>query len=165
MKYNFLRFPEGKCKAVTFSYDDGTKADIQLANILTKYGLKGTFNINSSKSHADKKLTEEEVRTHILEAGHEIAIHGEVHKALIQCSPLEGVQEVLNCRLTLEKTFGRIIRGMAYSDASPQKTPSVKTDYTKIKQYLEELGIAYARSIGMDNKLMSIEPKQTLYLT
>ena len=39
MKYDFLRFPEGKCKAVTFSYDDGTKADIQLANILTKYGF------------------------------------------------------------------------------------------------------------------------------
>ena len=25
MKYVFLRFPEGKAKAVTFSYDDGCK--------------------------------------------------------------------------------------------------------------------------------------------
>ena len=31
MRYRFLRFPEGKFKAVTFSYDDGLHADIRLA--------------------------------------------------------------------------------------------------------------------------------------
>jgi signal transduction histidine kinase len=46
-RYTFLRFPEGKMKAVTFSYDDGVGQDIRLVALLDKYGLKGTFNINT----------------------------------------------------------------------------------------------------------------------
>ena len=37
----------GKMKAVTFSYDDGVTQDIRLIELLNKYGLKCTFNINS----------------------------------------------------------------------------------------------------------------------
>ena len=46
MKYRFLRFPEGKQKAVTLSYDDGCKEDIRFSDVITKYGLKCTFNLN-----------------------------------------------------------------------------------------------------------------------
>ena len=42
-----MRFPEGKKKAVTLSYDDGVVSDIRLMEILNKYGLKCTFNINT----------------------------------------------------------------------------------------------------------------------
>ena len=48
MKYKFARFPGGKLKAVTFSYDDGVNQDIRFAEILSKYGLKGTFNLNTA---------------------------------------------------------------------------------------------------------------------
>ena len=41
MNYQNLRFPEGKAKALTFSYDDGCRADVRMAKTLTKYGLKG----------------------------------------------------------------------------------------------------------------------------
>jgi len=37
----------GKKKAITFSFDDGTMQDVRLFEILNKYGLKATFNINS----------------------------------------------------------------------------------------------------------------------
>ena len=37
----------GKLKAVTFSYDDGVTQDIRFIEMLDRYGLKGTFNINS----------------------------------------------------------------------------------------------------------------------
>ena len=47
MKYRFMCFPGGKQKAVTFSYDDGVTQDVRLCEILSSYGLKGTFNINS----------------------------------------------------------------------------------------------------------------------
>ena len=43
----FMRFPEGKVKALTLSYDDGVEQDVRLIEIMKKYGLKGTFNINS----------------------------------------------------------------------------------------------------------------------
>ncbi|MBR2036791.1 MAG: polysaccharide deacetylase family protein [Lachnospiraceae bacterium] len=150
MQYKFLRFPGGKTKAVTFSYDDGNKADIRLADTLTKYGLKGTFNLNSCNLYSENKISIEEIRTHLLDAGHEVAVHGEFHKALGLCSPLDGIRDVLNCRLELEKTFGRIIRGMAYADSGIRNI-QYGTDYEKIKQYLSDLGIAYSRTLGGDN--------------
>ena len=33
----FMRFPQGKNKAVTFSYDDGVKDDKRLIEIFNKY--------------------------------------------------------------------------------------------------------------------------------
>ena len=47
MRYRFLRFPGGKTKSVTYSYDDGCRQDIKVAEILRRYGIRGTFNINS----------------------------------------------------------------------------------------------------------------------
>lgn len=155
MQYKILRFPGGKTKAVTFSYDDGSKSDIRLADTLTKYGVKGTFNLNSSNLHSGNYMSVEEIKTHLLDVGHEIAVHGEFHKALGLCSPLEGIRDVLNCRLELEKTFGRIIRGMAYAD-SGIRNMQYGTDYTKIKRYLSELGIAYSRTLGEDNDLFRL---------
>jgi len=37
----------GKLKAVTFSYDDGVMQDVRLIELLDKYNLKATFNLNS----------------------------------------------------------------------------------------------------------------------
>ena len=38
---------QGKKKAITFSFDDGVTQDVRLIEILNRYHLKGTFNINS----------------------------------------------------------------------------------------------------------------------
>ena len=38
----------GKFKAVTFSFDDGVSQDKRLIDLFDKYGLKGTFNLNSN---------------------------------------------------------------------------------------------------------------------
>lgn len=37
-----------KFKAITFSYDDGVQQDKRLIEILDRYSLKSTFNINSA---------------------------------------------------------------------------------------------------------------------
>ncbi len=42
-----LRFPGFLDKARALSYDDGVKEDTGLVEIMRKYGLKGTFNLNS----------------------------------------------------------------------------------------------------------------------
>ena len=44
---NYMLFPGGKQKALTLSYDDGVQQDIRFIEILDKYGIKCTFNINS----------------------------------------------------------------------------------------------------------------------
>ena len=40
MKTLFMRFPEGRAKALTLSYDDGVEQDLDLMEILDRYGLK-----------------------------------------------------------------------------------------------------------------------------
>ena len=41
-------FQAGKLKkAVTFSYDDAITQDVQMIELMNKYGIKGTFNLNS----------------------------------------------------------------------------------------------------------------------
>ena len=48
---------DGKMKAVTFSYDDGVTQDRRLIEVFNKYGLKGTFNINSGLLSTENVLT------------------------------------------------------------------------------------------------------------
>ena len=47
-RFHFLRFPDGKGKAITLSYDDGKKQDVRLVELMKKYGFKGTFNLNAA---------------------------------------------------------------------------------------------------------------------
>lgn len=150
MKYFFLRFPEGKLKAVTLSYDDGVRDDLHLAEILNAYGMRGTFNINSAFIGRNTNLVAEEIQKYLLDAGHEVAVHGERHMAPGIVTPARGMMDVLNCRLTLENTFGRIIRGMAYPDTGITKMHN-GNDYATIRSYLQSAGIVYARTLGGDN--------------
>ena len=150
MTDQFLRFPGGRLKAVTFSYDDGVKSDLRLAALFDRYGLKGTFNLNSRFIGTGGHTTAEEIRRSILDAGHEIAVHGARHRAPGKCRPVEGIADVLDCRRALEETFGVIVRGMAYPNSGIRHfSPGV--DYAQVKSYLRSLDIAYARSLGGDN--------------
>lgn len=153
MRYRFMRFPGNKPKAVTFSYDDGVKQDIRLCDVFNRHGMKGTFNLNSAfigHSEGRSKLTVEEIQKYILDAGHEVAVHGEYHRAPGKQRAIIGIQDVLNCRVSLEQMFGRIIRGMAYPDSGVTNFQN-GTDYQTVKTYLEQLDIAYSRSLAGDN--------------
>ena len=37
----------GKAKAFSISYDDGVLQDVRFVELMNKYSLKGTFNLNS----------------------------------------------------------------------------------------------------------------------
>lgn len=153
MKYCFLRFPEGKYKAVTLSYDDGCIHDIKMVKQFNKYGLKCTFNLNSgyiTDRNDGWHMSKEEITDNIINNGHEIAVHGEFHKAPGTLRAVEGIKDVLNCRLELERQFGGIIRGMAYPDGGITRFAN-NADYDNIRRYLKDLDIVYARSLGADN--------------
>lgn len=149
MKHRFLRFPGGKMKAVTFSYDDGIKEDIQLAALFDKYNLKATFNLSSHRI-GGAHLTPEEIQTHLIDRGHEIAVHGASHLAPGKLRPIEGIREVLECRTELENMFGIIVRGMAYPNSGITVFENGMT-YETVKNYLQQLDIAYARTLAGDN--------------
>ena len=110
-------FPGGKMKAFTLSYDDGVVQDIRLIDIMNKYGLKGTFNINAGlfqienaqRGKFDGRLKLSEAKDLYTDSGHEIAIHGYVHKCLAKISEGEATYDVIHDREVLEKEFGGII--------------------------------------------------------
>lgn len=149
MRSVFMRYPNGKTKAVTFSYDDGVSQDLKLAALLDQYGLKATFNLNCEYMRK-QNFTREQLQEHFLSQGHEIAIHGANHRPNGNLRPIEGIRDVLDCRLELEEKCDRIIRGMAYPDSGITKMGNFGT-YEMVKNYLSELDIAYARTLGGDN--------------
>ncbi len=149
MQSVFIRYPQGRAKAVTFSYDDGVPQDKRLAELFDRYGMKATFNFNCDRIR-ENSFTKEEIQEIFLSKGHEIAVHGAEHRANGNTRPIEGIRDVLDCRLELEAKCDRIIRGMAYPDSGITLMGSFGT-YEQIKQYLTELDIAYARTLGGDN--------------
>lgn len=152
MSYLHMRFPEGKPKAVTFSYDDGVAQDIRLAALADRYGVKCTFNINSAfvaEAPGGDKLTYAQIKS-ILAQGHEAAIHGEYHLAPGSSRTLVGLRDALNCRLQLERNLGGIIRGMAYPNSGVTRFTG-GSDYGTVRRYLQDIGVVYARSLGSDN--------------
>lgn len=156
MKYRYLRFPNGKPKALTFSYDDGCRWDKDLALIFKDYNVKATFNINSGyMGKSDWYLTKEEIKEYIIDNGFEVAVHGDFHRAPGMVRAIDGIQDCLNCRLNLEKEFGGIIRGMAYPNSGIRKFLN-GASYEKVREYLSDLDIAYSRSLGGDNNSFNL---------
>ena len=155
MYYRFIRYPGGKTKAVTFSYDDATRHDIRMLEIMDKYGIKCTINVNNfvlDESKRGHKLTPDEIRECVIDKGHELALHCATHKAPGRLRAVDGIHEVLDNRLALEKEFGMIIRGMAYPDSGITRLDcSSGVTKPQIKNYLKDLGVAYSRSLAGDN--------------
>ena len=157
MKYCFLRYPEGKFKAITLSYDDGTRHDYRFVKTIDKYGIKCTFNICSGqlgKDETSPRLSAGEIQEHILDKGHEIAVHGQFHTSPVLSRPVKAIQDVINCRLQLEDIFGIMVRGMAYPDVALKNFQN-GANYETIREYLKDLGIVYARNIITNQEPLS----------
>lgn len=136
----YMRFPQGKCKALTFSYDDGVTADKKLMGILNANGLKATFNLNNKlfdcenwHNRMDEKQTVETFKN----CGHEIALHGARHIFLNKVPLAEAAYEIVQNRIWLEHTFARIVNGMAYAYNGYNDD---------IVNLLKSLGVKYART-------------------
>lgn len=143
----FMRFPGGKVKALTLSYDDGVEQDIRLITIMQEYGLKGTFNLNSGLYAAEgteykegiiqRRMTKKQCLDLYTDSGMEVAVHGYTHPYLEQLPINICAKEVLKDRETLENDYGCIVRGMAY----PFGTIS-----DEVVEVLKQCGIAYSRT-------------------
>lgn len=152
MQYLHMRFPGGRPKAVTLSYDDGVAQDRRLAATADVYGMKCTFNINSA-GVADRpggsRLTWADI-CDFIKRGHEAAIHGKHHLAPGSSSTLVGLRDALDCRVEMERELGVLVRGMAYPNSGVTRFTG-GSDYDTVRRYLQDIGVAYARSLGGDN--------------
>lgn len=137
-----MRFPEGRAKVFTMSYDDGVYQDIRLIEMMNKNGLKGTFNINAGQiSDTDavkgyENLSVKQVKELYIPNGHEIALHTYSHPMLCDL-PIENVTyEYLKDKEILEEITGKIIRGSAYPFSRYND---------KVLAALKACGVTYAR--------------------
>ena len=140
-----------KMKAITFSYDDGVTQDIRLIELLNKYNLKCTFNLNSELlgkkgmlirnglkiSHY--KIHPDDVKQ--IYAGHEVAVHTLTHPHLPQCDEAEIIRQVETDRFNLSELVGYEVVGMAYPGGGVNNDDRV-ADIIK-----QNTGVKYSRTI------------------
>ena len=150
MLYRFPRFPGGRDKAFTASYDDNRTFDGPMLEIMDRYGIKCTLNLNDAFLEQPGRMPVEKTRSMVDAGGHEIAQHCDHHIAPGLASPCTVMREVLEGRQMLERRFDRIIRGMAYPDSGIREIGPGIT-YDTIRRILEDAGVAYCRSLGGDN--------------
>ena len=152
----FIRFPGGKYKAVTFSFDDGAVEDMWLVDLLKSHGMKGTFNMNTdwipesedfdfdslpyrifcTKEYCHR-MTEAQMRKTFPGSGMELATHGAQHAVLNWLDDDAMIREVMRDRELLEDIMGEPVRGHAYAQGSYDK---------RVLEVLPKAGIVYART-------------------
>lgn len=155
---------EQKRKAVTFSYDDGVTQDIRLIEMLNRYNLKCTFNLNSERLGkngclirenqriAHYKIWPQDVRE--IYAGHEVAVHTLTHPNLTTLDEQEIIRQVEEDRLKLSDLAGYEVVGMAYPCGG------VNNDDRVAKIIREHTGVRYSRTITSTH---SFELQENLY--
>lgn len=148
MNHVYMRFPNGKARALTLSYDDGVEQDIKLMELLKAYQVKCTFNINSGafapegrvfeKGTIHRRMTEKMCKELFDCDLAEVAIHGVTHPFFDKVPPSVMMSQAVDDRKNLEEMFGKIIRGMAYPFGTTNDT---------VVEVLKLAGIVYARTV------------------
>lgn len=132
----FFLYPSGRQKAMTFSFDDGFSADLRLLEILNRYHMKCTWNLNSRFLQNQDYVKTDEIGKHY--QGHEIACHGATH-GLFTYLPMEDIiSEIREDRRTFEKLLGHPVTGLAYPNGYIANW---------LAEALKVLGIEYSRTI------------------
>ncbi len=154
----FMRFPEGKYKAVTGTFDDGSNQDKWLVARLLERGMKGTFNLNmgllpdkrSDEFDFDSlderifpvkqwqhRMNVDEIRELFTGTGMELATHGWLHAQLPMLTDEALFYEILQDKKALEAIAGEPVHGHAYAQGDLND---------RVCELLPKAGIYYART-------------------
>lgn len=120
----FLRWPGGKTKALTLSYDDGVDDDLRLMQLMDENGVLGTFNVNSAlftpegtvwpKEQFHRRMTKKQIVDAFRHSHHEVAVHTLTHPFLGKIPYANAMLEILEDRKNLEEIVEKPVRGLAY---------------------------------------------------
>ena len=141
-------YPYGKKKAFNVTYDDGVLQDVRFVELLNKYKLKGTFNLNSLLMKNEfqwthncglvvKRLKVDDVVS--LYNGHEVASHTKSHPFMEELSKEEVMHELSEDKANLEEIFGYEIKGFAvpfhyYSELIAECVKECGFEYGRISE-------------------------------
>ncbi len=153
-------YPYGKKKAFNVTYDDGVEQDVRFVELLNKYNLKGTFNLNSALMEQEfewthesglvvKRLNQKEVAS--LYKGHEVASHTATHPYMDNLTKEEILRELSWDKRRLEEIFSEEVSGFA-----------VPFDYYSklIEECVKECGFEYAR---ISEESLCFSPQRDYY--
>ena len=147
-----MKFPNGKMKAITLSFDDGVTQDARLIELLDRYELKCTFNLNSAIFGVPGRLTNSrgESADHnkvdpaivkSLYQNHEVAVHTLTHPNLTTLPDEEIIRQVEEDRKNLTAICGYEVIGMAYPCGGVNNNDHVA------QVIRENTGVRYSRTI------------------
>lgn len=142
-----LFFPGGCRKALSFSYDDGNVKDKELIRVLNKYGMKGTFNLNSNGVLDAMKYFGEEWDIKNYD-GHEVAGHGLYHHSFTAFAPSHVATCLYMDRLILESFTGEILCGHAYANGTYSGSVPYAKELLGANRYIYARGSA--STMGFD---------------
>lgn len=153
-------YPGGKDRAFNITYDDGVTQDLRFVELMNRYGLKGTFHLNSElmengfswehpKGMTVTRLCPDTARW--LYQGHEVASHTCTHPYMQELHGEALRHQLLDDKLALEAMIGVEVKGFA-----------VPFDYysQEIADCARECGFEYAR---MSEFSHSYEPCRDWY--
>lgn len=148
-------YPGGKTKAFNVSYDDGVIQDIRFVELLNRYGLKGTFNLNYGLMRSGftwvhecgmtvRRLREQEVSS--VYEGHEIASHSYSHPYFDNMSEMDVLKELGADKFFLEKLTGQEVAGYAtpfyyFSDLMERCVRHCGFEYARISEESNDYSI------------------------
>ena len=123
-------------KIVSLSFDDGTVYDLRFIELLNKYDLKATLNLNSElkdfvwfyEDKAIKRLDLEQVKDFY--NGHEVASHSLTHPYFSSLSKEESIRQVSEDIKNLSELFKYKISGFAFPfhDQSEENIQTIKNN-------------------------------------
>ena len=138
-------------KMFTMSFDDGTVQDRRFIELIDKYNLRATFNINSGLFSQKHNIVHQEIpvchdeidacELATLYRNHEIAVHTVTHPNLKNCDDETIIYQVSQDYKTLSELSGKEIIGMAYPSGGENYNEHVK------KLISDNCPIHYARTI------------------
>jgi peptidoglycan/xylan/chitin deacetylase (PgdA/CDA1 family) len=119
------------------SYDDGQVYDRRLVEIFNRYGIRGTFHLNSGKLDSEPFLKSSEIKE--LFTGHEISAHTVNHPYLTLIPNQAVAGEILDDRRNLETLVGYPVRGLSYPFGAINE---------EVLRTLPGFGIEYSRTVN-----------------
>lgn len=130
----------------TSSWDDGYAEDLRIAELLSKYGLTGTFYVCPKPQHGKQMLTKDEMQK-ICER-HQIGSHTLTHPKLTKIPLQEARKEISESKKWVEGITGKECSMFCYPKGDCNDS---------VKQLVKEAGYKGARTTEMW-KFESIDP-------
>ena len=148
-------YPGGKTKAFNISYDDGVVQDVRFVELLNRYGLKGTFNLNYGLLRQSftwqhecgmtvRRIPENQINR--VYEGHEIASHSFTHPYFDCMSEIEILKELGSDKFFLERLTEREVVGYAtpfyyYNDLMADCVRHCGFEYARISEESNDYSI------------------------